>query len=83
MIPSDSVMPAPSRSPVSARPARPRPRTEAMDRPPLIARDEALVVDERSSLRPAQVVETKLTRVLRDASLPISHLQMRGLLRSR
>ena len=34
-------------------------------------------------LRPSQVVESKLTRMLKDASLPVSHLQMRGLLRSR
>jgi hypothetical protein len=46
-------------------------------------REEALVVDERSGLRPAHVVESKLTRMLKEASLPASHLQMRGLLRSR
>ncbi|QEH38873.1 hypothetical protein OJF2_74830 [Aquisphaera giovannonii] len=83
MIPSDSVLPAPSKLSSSARTARPRSRAEAMERPALISRDEALVVDERSSLRPAQVVETKLTRILKDASLPVSHLQMRGMLRSR
>ena len=31
----------------------------------------------------SQVVETKLTRVLQEATLPVSHLQMRGLLRTR
>jgi hypothetical protein len=46
-------------------------------------REEALVVDERSGQRPAHVVESKLTRMLKEASLPASHLQMRGLLRSR
>jgi hypothetical protein len=45
--------------------------------------DETLVVEERLQLRPAQVVERKLTRLLQEVSLPVSHLQMRGLLRSR
>ena len=45
--------------------------------------EEVLVVDDRAGLRPAQVVETKLTRVLQEATLPVSHLQMRGLLRTR
>jgi hypothetical protein len=45
--------------------------------------EEALVVDERSGLRPAHLVESKLTRMLKEASLPASHLQMRGLLRTR
>lgn len=55
----------------------------ATDRRTPAPREEALVVDERSGLRPAHVVETKLTRMLKEASLPASHLQMRGLLRSR
>jgi hypothetical protein len=45
--------------------------------------DEVLVVEERAHLRPAQVVESKLTRLLQETSLPVSHLQMRGLLTSR
>jgi hypothetical protein len=45
--------------------------------------DEVLVVEERARLRPAQVVETKLTRLLQETSFPVSHLQMRGLLTSR
>lgn len=45
--------------------------------------DETLVVDDRSGLSPAQLVETKLTRRLKEATLPVSHLQMRGLLRKR
>jgi hypothetical protein len=45
--------------------------------------EEILVVDDRAAIRPAQVVETKLTRLLQEASLPVSHLQMRGLLRMR
>jgi hypothetical protein len=45
--------------------------------------EEVLVVEERAHLRPAQVVESKLTRLLQEASLPVSHLQMRGLLTTR
>jgi len=45
--------------------------------------EEVLIVDDRAALRPAQVVESKLTRLLQESSLPVSHLQMRGLLRTR
>jgi hypothetical protein len=45
--------------------------------------EESLVVEERAHLRPAQVVESKLNRLLQEASLPVSHLQMRGLLKLR
>lgn len=45
--------------------------------------DEAMVIDERSDLTPAQMVESKLMVRLRESSLPVSHLQMRGLLRYR
>jgi hypothetical protein len=45
--------------------------------------EEVLVVDDRAALRPAQVVESRLSRLLQEASLPVSHLQMRGLLRAR
>ena len=45
--------------------------------------EEVLVVEERAHLRPAQVVESKLTRLLQEASFPVSHLQMRGLLTTR
>ncbi len=58
-------------------------RVAAIGRLTTSPREEALVVDERSGLRPAQVVETKLMRMIKNASLPVSHLQMRGLLRSR
>jgi hypothetical protein len=47
------------------------------------AEEEVFVVDDRSSMSAAQMVENKLTRILKDASLPVSHLQMRNLLRSR
>ncbi len=44
---------------------------------------EVFIVDDRSAVSAAQMVENKLTRILKDASLPVSHLQMRNLLRSR
>jgi hypothetical protein len=46
-------------------------------------RDEELIVDGRCAISPAQMVEDKLARLLKDSSLPVSHLQMRSLLRSR
>jgi hypothetical protein len=63
--------------------ARLRAHYETVERNALASFDEVLVVDERWKVRPAQVVESKLTRLLKDASLPVSHLQMRGLLRNR
>jgi len=45
--------------------------------------EETLVVDARSALSPAQMVESKLSRKLQETSLPVSHLQMRVLLRTR
>jgi hypothetical protein len=51
--------------------------------PPSRTEEEVLVVDDRAYLRPAQIVESKLTRLLQDASVPVSHLQIRGLLRAR
>jgi hypothetical protein len=47
------------------------------------AQEEVLVIDDRAHLRPAQIVERKLTRMLQEASVPVSHLQMRGLLKAR
>jgi hypothetical protein len=61
-------------------PARPQ---SAADRRSPAPREEALVVDERSGLRPACVVESKLTRLLKEASLPASRLQMRAMLKAR
>jgi len=55
----------------------------ATDALPMASHEEVLVVDDRAALRPAQVVESKLTRLLQEATLPVSHLQMRGLLRTR
>lgn len=47
------------------------------------ASDESLVADDRTGLRPAQAVKDKLSRLLEEAVMPISHMQMRGMLRSR
>ncbi len=45
--------------------------------------EESLVIDDRSHLTPAQMVESKLIMRLKESSLPVSHLQMRGLVRNR
>jgi len=45
--------------------------------------EESLVIDDRCDLTPAQMVESKLTRVLGGSTLLVSHLQMRGLLQRR
>ena len=50
---------------------------------PSLGQEEVLVVDDRAHLRPAQIVESKLTRLLQGASVPVSHLQMRALLLAR
>jgi hypothetical protein len=39
--------------------------------------EESLVIDDRCDLSPAQMVETKLTRVLGGGMVPVSHLQTR------
>ena len=45
--------------------------------------EESLVEDDRANQSPAQMVETKLIHRLRESSLPVSHLQLRGLVRNR
>jgi len=45
--------------------------------------EESLVIDERCDQSPAQMVESKLTRMLGGTMLPISLLQTRGLLGNR
>ena len=45
--------------------------------------EEELIVDDRSGVSPAQEVENRLTHRLNEASMPVSHLQMRGILRGR
>ena len=78
----DSVMTAesPSSSPAFTPTARDHEAVAARRPAP---REEALVLDERSGLRPACVVESKLTRLLKEASLPASRLQMRAMLKAR
>jgi hypothetical protein len=51
--------------------------------PPSLHAEETLVVDDRAHLRPAQIVENKLTKLLQEATVPVSHLQMRGLVKAR
>jgi len=51
--------------------------------PAMEVEEESLVIDDRSGVSPAQMVESKLSRKLQATSLPVSHLQMRVLLRSR
>ena len=68
---------------VDVRPARSQIRAATTDRFTTSPREEALIVDERTAWRPAQVVESKLMRMIKNASLPISHLKMCGILRSR
>jgi hypothetical protein len=45
--------------------------------------EESLVVDKRCDQRPAELVESKLSRMLGGSMLPVSHLQTRGLLKQR
>ena len=45
--------------------------------------EESLVVDDRSHLTPAQMVENKLMTRLKESSMPVSHLQMMGLVKKR
>ena len=66
------------RNGLSGTAARPLASRFAVSQP-----EESLVVDDRSNLTPAQIVESKLISRLKDSSLPVSHLQMRGLLRTR
>ena len=68
----------PHTAPTAVVPSRVLPARFAVTLP-----EESLVVDDRSSLTPAQMVENKLINRLRESSLPVSHLQMRGLVRNR
>jgi hypothetical protein len=58
-------------------------RFDSRELPGLGSREEALVVDERSRLRPAQVIERRLSRLLGNSSLPVTFLLTRGMLRTR
>jgi len=68
---------------IDARAAKSRTRFEPRELPAFGSREEALVVDQRLQLRPAQVVESKLCRLLRNSSLPVTFLLTRGILRTR
>ena len=81
---SRSVIPPAGDRLIGGRSDRPANRFERPE--PAVASDqkeEDLVPDDRAALRPAQVVESRLTQLLQGASLPVSHLQMRGLLSTR
>jgi hypothetical protein len=45
--------------------------------------DEALIVDARGQLRPAQQVEDKLLSLLRSVFVPVSHFRLGSLCRER
>jgi hypothetical protein len=51
--------------------------------PGAIALDEALVVDSRAFLRPAQLVERKLMFLLKNVYMPISHARVTTLVKGR
>jgi hypothetical protein len=50
-------------------------------RPPAFGMDEVLIPDDRASLSPAQLVERKLSLLLRGGTVPVSHLRMNRLCR--
>ena len=75
-----SVLSAGPRS-IDTREAKSRTRFESKELPAFF-REEALVVDERWKLRPAQVVEGKLCRLLGNSSLPVTFLLTRKILRT-
>jgi hypothetical protein len=80
---SHTVTKPTSERPIASRKQQVQSRLIGAELPPPFGHKEILVVDDRAHLRPAQIVEIKLTRLLQEASVPVSHLQMRGLLRAR
>ncbi|HMB02946.1 MAG TPA: hypothetical protein VKP69_04290 [Isosphaeraceae bacterium] len=46
----------------------------AVSRPPAAVPEESLVVDDRSAVTPARMVESKLEALLRRSSMPMSYL---------
>ncbi len=68
---------------IDERETKSRNRFEPSELPDIGSPEEALVVDERSRLRPAQVVESKLCRLLGNTSLPVIFLLTRGIQRTR
>jgi hypothetical protein len=67
----------------------PQPRRPNEDRSDIVLAagslplDEALVVDARASLRPAQIVERKLMSLLKSVYLPVSHVRTTALANAR
>ncbi len=68
---------------IEERNTRSRTRFGPGELPALSPREEVLVVDERCELRPSQVIERKLTSLLRNSALPIRFLLTGGLQRTR
>lgn len=54
----------------------------AVSRPPAAVPEETLVVDDRSAVTPARMVESKLEALLRGSSMPMSYLSTRRLVRA-
>jgi hypothetical protein len=75
---SENIVTALSAPAAASLPSRVLPSRFAVSLP-----EESLVVDDRSNLTPAQAVENKLITRLKESSMPVSHLQMRGLVRNR
>lgn len=48
-----------------------------------LVQDETLVVDSRTFLRPAQLVERKLMSMLKNVYMPVSHARVTALVRGR
>jgi hypothetical protein len=48
-----------------------------------LALDEALIVDSRTFLRPAQLVERKLMTLLKNVYMPLSHARVTALVKGR
>lgn len=42
--------------------------------------EEILVVDDRAQVRPAEMVDNKLVRILKEASLPVSQTRLKSLI---
>ncbi len=68
---------------IDRRHARSTTRFEPGELSSLGSREEVLVIDERSELRPAQAVEIKLTHLLRYSSISVSSLLLKSMLRTR
>jgi hypothetical protein len=56
---------------------------EAAARAKALPADEALIVDARCQVRPAQQVEDKLLSLLKSVFVPVSHVRLSGLCKER